>query len=134
MTGSDDSGPPGSKKPDQRAAQRVPVMWSVDCETEDTFLYAAITNISVLGIFVATLNPLPVGTELTLRFAPAGASEAYVLRGRVQWLNELRPDGDDLNPGMGIQFIGLSPEDRERLVESIRTIAYLFDDPTRSTN
>jgi type IV pilus assembly protein PilZ len=131
MTGSDDSGPPGSK-PDKRAAQRVPVMWSVDCETEQTFLYASITNISVLGIFVATIDPLPVGTEMTLRFATAGSAEPFVLRGRVQWLNELRPDGDDVNPGMGIQFIGISPEDRERLVETIHTIAYLFDTPNRS--
>jgi hypothetical protein len=37
-----------------------------------------------------------------------------------------------VNPGMGIQFIGISPEDRERLVETIHTIAYLFDTPNRS--
>jgi type IV pilus assembly protein PilZ len=131
MTGSNDSGPPGSK-PDKRAAPRVPVQWSVDCKTEDTFLYASITNVSALGIFVATIDPLPVGTEMTLRFATADCAEPFVLRGRVQWLNELRPDGDDVNPGMGIQFIGISPEDRERLVEAVHTIAYLFDEPNRS--
>ncbi|MBI4706055.1 MAG: hypothetical protein HY744_33595, partial [Deltaproteobacteria bacterium] len=37
---------------DRRAAPRFAVEWSVDCETEDTFLYAAITNVSALGIFV----------------------------------------------------------------------------------
>ena len=41
-------------------------------ETEDTFLYACITNISAMGIFVRTDTPLPVGTRLTLRFAPPG--------------------------------------------------------------
>lgn len=41
--------------------------WSVDCETDDTFLYAAITNISAMGIFVKTLEPLSIGTEVTLR-------------------------------------------------------------------
>ena len=128
MGGGDDSDPPGSRS-EKRAAARVPVTWAVDCETEDTFLYASITNISALGIFVLTRSPLPVGTELTLRFAPAVAGDEFVLRGQVQWTNELRPDGDDLNPGMGIRFLDLSREDRERLVEVIHTIAYLPGEP-----
>ena len=126
-----DGSEPPSSPPEKRAAERVPVMWSVDCETEETFLYAAITNISELGIFVATTDPLPVGTELTLKFAPEGEpeAEAFVLKGRVQWVNELRPNGDNLNPGMGVQFVGLAREDRERLVSVIKTIAYLRTDP-----
>jgi type IV pilus assembly protein PilZ len=107
---------------ERRNADRFPVTWSVDCETEDTFLYAAITNISEMGIFVRTESPLPVGTLLVLRFSPAGAGE-FVLDGRVQWLNPARPGCP--NPGMGIRFLGLLPEDRERIVDVIRTIAYL---------
>lgn len=128
MSDGDGSGPPSSP-PEKRAAARVPVMWSVDCETEDTFLYAAITNISALGIFVATTEPLPVGTELTLRFAPEDEPDEFVLTGRVQWINELRPNGDNLNPGMGVQFVGLTAQDRERLVRVVKTIAYLRSDP-----
>jgi type IV pilus assembly protein PilZ len=128
MSAGDDSDRPGPRR-EKRAAARVAVLWAVDCETEDTFLYASITNISELGIFVATDSPLPVGTELTLRFAPAGWEEEFVLRGQVQWTNELRADGDDINPGMGVKFIELSLADRERLVEAIRTIAYLPGEP-----
>jgi type IV pilus assembly protein PilZ len=108
----------------------VSVTWSVDCETEDTFLYAAITNISELGIFVATTEPLAIGTELTLRFSPRN-EEPFVLQGRVQWINEVRLDGDNLNPGMGVQFVGIGPDDRERLVEVVKTIAYLRDEPRK---
>ncbi len=97
------------------------VTWTVDCETEDTFLYAAISNISALGIFVRTLTPLAVGARLTLRFAPHGAA-VTTLSGVVQWVN-LAPQGP--NPGMGIQFVDLTAEERERLVEMVRTIAYL---------
>jgi type IV pilus assembly protein PilZ len=124
---------------DRRSFERREVTWSVDCETEDTFLYAAITNISEMGIFVRTTEPLPVGTELTLRFAPprpplsAGPPpEPFVLRGTVQWINRVQPLGDNPNPGMGVKFIDLRPDDRERLVEAIRTIAYLRDDPTKN--
>ena len=44
---------PGSGA-ERRRSGRFEVTWQVDCETEDTFLYAYITNISEMGIFVRT--------------------------------------------------------------------------------
>lgn len=116
------SQPPGS---DRRLADRFDVTWSVDCETEDTFLYASISNISAIGIFVRTDAPLPLGTEVVLRFAPHDGGEQFVLRGAVQWVNEVHVFGANLNPGMGVRFFDLTPADRERLVEAIHTIAYV---------
>lgn len=110
---------------ERRSSTRFDVSWSVDCETEETFLYAAITNISELGIFVSTMDPLPVGTHVTLRFCPPNSQESFVLQGTVQWVNTVRPLRDNINPGMGVRFSELSADDRERLVETIRTIAYL---------
>jgi type IV pilus assembly protein PilZ len=114
---------------EQRASERHEVAWAVDCETEDTFLFASITNVSEMGIFVRTDEPLPVGTRVLLRFAPAGADAPFVQRGRVQWVNKVHMFGDNPNPGMGILFTDLHREDRERLVAAIRTIAYLRGDP-----
>ena len=114
---------------DRRSTERVDVLWSVDCETEDTFLYAAITNISEMGIFVRTTEPLAVGTLVTLRFAPPHQSEPFVLGGTVQWVNALRPRESNPNPGMGIRFSPLTLADRERIVDTIRTIAYLREEP-----
>jgi type IV pilus assembly protein PilZ len=132
----EDDDPPRSGA-NRRSADRVDVTWSVDCETEDTFLYASIANISAMGIFVRTESPLAIGTELSLRFAPprrpalsAGpaAGEPLVVRGRVQWVNPLRPGGDNPNPGMGIRFVDLDLPTRELLVEAVRAIAYLRED------
>jgi type IV pilus assembly protein PilZ len=109
----------------RRRSSRFEVTWQVDCETEDTFLYAYITNISEMGIFVKTEKPLAVGTELVLRFSPPSTEESFVLRGIVQWINPVRPLGENLNPGMGIRFQSLKPDDRERIVEAVRTIAYV---------
>jgi type IV pilus assembly protein PilZ len=92
--------------------------------TDETFLYASIANISEMGIFVKTTEPLAVGTEIALKFEPP-TSEPFQLRGTVQWINPVRPDGDNPNPGMGIKFVDLTAEDRERLVEAIRAIAYV---------
>lgn len=109
---------------DRRTVDRFEVSWAVDCVSDDTFLFAAITNISELGIFVRTLEPLAVGTQMMLTFAPTG-HEPFKLGGQVTWVNPIRPGGDNPNPGMGIRFIDLVPDDRERLVEVIRTIAYI---------
>jgi len=120
-----DSQPPSEVPQNRRSVDRIPVAWSVDCETEDTFLYASIRNISELGIFVATRDPLQIGTRVTLRFAPPSKAQTFVLSGVVQWINPLRLLAENRNPGMGICFVDLTLEDRERLVEAIRTIAYV---------
>ena|SRR5690349_3358337 len=115
---------------ERRSAERIEVTWSVDCKTEDTFLYASITNISEMGIFVRTTEPLPVGTRLTLCFSPKASADPFVLAGTVQWVNAVRPLHDNPNPGMGISFSNLTPADRERIVDVIHTIAYLRDNPS----
>ena len=113
---------------DRRIHDRYDVEWAVDCVASDTFLYASITNISEMGIFVRTSDPLPIGTTLRLTFSPPGG-EGFELDGTVAWVNRVKPEGENINPGMGIRFIDLQPEERERLVEVIRTIAYLRDLP-----
>jgi type IV pilus assembly protein PilZ len=111
---------------DRRTFDRYDVEWSVDCVASDTFLFASITNISEMGIFVRTTEPLRTGMRLRLVFAPPSA-ESFQLEGTVAWVNPVRSNGDNPNPGMGIKFINLKLEQRERLVEVIRTIAYLRD-------
>ncbi len=109
---------------DRRSHDRYDVTWSVDCVADDTFLYASIANISEMGIFVKTTEPLTIGTNVTMSFSPPG-HEPFKLDGVVAWINKLRPNGDNPNPGMGITFKNLALPDRERLVEVIRTVAYV---------
>ena len=126
---SDEQSKPSDSAPgsERRSSERLEVVWSVDCETEQTFLYASITNISEMGIFVATHEPLEVGTRLTLRFAMPGDEAPFILSGQVQWVNPIRMLADNPNPGMGIRFVELSTENRERIINSVRTIAYVRD-------
>jgi type IV pilus assembly protein PilZ len=113
--------------PDERRSHdRVDVEWAVDCVADDTFLYASIANISAMGIFVKTTDPVKIGTRLVLSFEPPG-HESFKLEGHVAWINAVRADGDNPNPGMGVRFVNLQPEERERLVEVVRTIAYVRD-------
>lgn len=128
MTMTDDATKQGSTFPssvdERRKNDRFEVTWDVDCVADDTFLYASITNISEMGIFVKTFEPLPIGTRLLLTFAPPG-HEPFKLVGTVAWQNKLKLQADNPNPGMGIRFVDLKLQDRERLVQVIRTIAYL---------
>ena len=116
--------PKQDSEANRREHDRVDVTWAVDCVADDTFLFASIANISQMGIFVRTVEPLVIGTPMVLTFAPPGY-EPFKLVGAVAWVNKVRPGGDNPNPGMGIRFVGLTLDDRERLVEVIRTIAYV---------
>jgi len=109
----------------ERFAARIAVDVHSDRPSGDHFLFAYIENISEMGLFVCTDDPLPPGTEVTLRFT---ASENRVeLDGCVMWVNPIREDGDNPNPGMGVRFDALSADDREHVVELIRAVAYLND-------
>jgi type IV pilus assembly protein PilZ len=111
----------------RRQHDRIDVSWDVDCETEDTFLYASIRNVSELGIFVLTREPLDIGTRVMLRFSPPDTDDPFDLQGTVQWVNPVRVLSENRNPGMGILFVDITPDDRERLVSMVRTIAYVRD-------
>ena len=126
---SDEPPKPSERPPvsNRRGTDRIEVSWSVDCESRETFLYASIANISEFGIFVRTQEPLEVGTRLTLNFTPPGSDEPFVLHGQVQWVNPVRMLSDNPNPGMGIRFVELTSEARARLIDTVRTIAYVRD-------
>ena len=113
---------------DRRVHTRVMVDLEVDYKSADNFLFAYITDISAMGIFIRTNAPEPPGTKLNLSFTPPGSPQLN-LEGRVMWVNPYRPGSyDNINPGMGVQFIELTPQQREQIVNLVRTFAYLSDD------
>lgn len=112
---------------ERRQYERYDTSISVDYVSGDTFLFSYITNISEMGIFIRSEDPLPVGSPIMLRFATA--EEQFELKGEVVWVNPMKLDGDNINPGMGVRLLDLQPGERERVVDLVRTVAYLRDDP-----
>ena len=121
---------------DRRRAPRVLVDLEVDYASEDNYLFAYITDISVTGIFIRTTSPEAPGTQLNLRFqlphpddmpvSKRRADEKIEIEGEVIWVNPYRPGApDNLHPGMGIRFVELDDEVRDQLLELIRRFAYL---------
>ncbi|MDP8222877.1 MAG: TIGR02266 family protein [Candidatus Lernaella stagnicola] len=119
----------GSQASDQRRDARVPLKARVDYEllSEDTFLFEYTSNLSRGGIFLATRNPLPIGTHLSLRFTLPENGRIIDTNGQVAWINEYRPGGDNINPGMGIEFTDLNDEDREAIANLVKRKALLTE-------
>src|SRR3954451_6799527 len=116
-------GPKTISDAERRRAPRVLVDLEVDYASEDNYLFAYITDISATGIFVRTTTPEQPGTHLNLKF---GDRPGLEVEGEVIWVNPYRPGTpDNLHPGMGIRFLGLDNELRDRLFELIRRFAYL---------
>jgi type IV pilus assembly protein PilZ len=110
---------------DRRIAPRVLVDLEVDYASEDNYLFAYITDISETGIFVRTTTPEAPGTNLNLRFRIDDGPQIQV-EGMVIWVNPFRPsNADNLHPGMGIRFVELDDELKDRLLELVRRFAYL---------
>jgi type IV pilus assembly protein PilZ len=116
---------------ERRREPRIPTHIEVDYTAENTFLFAHIKDISTMGIFVRTDEPLDVGAELDLRFTPPEAtqhqagSEPFELHGEVVWNTVSGSMPGD--PGMGVRFTRLSREERSRLMDLVHAIAYLDD-------
>lgn len=122
---SDEKEPEGAER---REHERFETSIAVDYASGETFLFAYLQNISEMGIFIRTDKPLNVGTELRLRFQTEANEEPMTLKGEVTWINPYKAGGDNLNPGMGVRFVDLTPEMREQVVALVRTVAYLRRD------
>lgn len=98
---------PSARKP-QRSSARVKMQAAVDFTSDNNFFAGFSANISDGGLFVATVNLLPLGTEVDLSFSlPSG--ERIEARGVVQWVREVNDQLPDAFPGMGVQFAQLQP-------------------------
>ena len=108
----------------RRTHDRYDTSISVDYNNGENFLFSYIQNISEMGIFIRSEEPLEIGTKLTLRFGTEGSHEKLQLDGEVVWVNPVQI-GENPNPGMGVRFTTLTPDQREDVVALVRTIAYL---------
>jgi type IV pilus assembly protein PilZ len=142
MTQSNGHDPASGGDPrDRRREPRYSVDMEADYAADDTFLFANVTDISTLGIFLRADSPLPTGTELTLRFtlparstrdiprddetaiaAGSASREVLLVRGVVVWTSD---GGEGGRPGMGVKFIDVDGPTRSRILELVRAVAYL---------
>ena len=98
---------------DKRSSRRVMNVIDVDCRTADDAdapLTARISDLSTTGAFLDSMNPLPPGTKLALRFL-AGPQEVRVAAEVMHSMPSF---------GMGVRFLDLSGEGRAAIEALIR--------------
>jgi uncharacterized protein (TIGR02266 family) len=93
--------------PDERRhAQRARLCTEISLGS-DSNLFTGFTNdVSAGGVFVATLELMPIGTHVDVAFNLPGGQHIEG-RGEVRWLREHDDRNPEAFPGMGIQFVDL---------------------------
>ncbi len=91
----------------QTAARRVFLEVDIGLASESNFYTGLSQDLSAGGLFVATYDPKPAGTLVSLYFALPGAPNVRA-EGVVKWT---RPASADAPPGMGIAFTTVSDAD-----------------------
>ncbi len=106
---------------ERRVFPRHSAKIDVNYRRGENYLFSHTENLSELGIFLVSKEPLDKGTEIELRFLPPGG-DPIEITGVVTWVER---GGQGKQPGMGVRFLDPSPKIRERIKSLIRTIAYL---------
>ena len=98
---------------EKRSAVRAPYLCEVECAGSgggSSIAHSRLSDLSATGAFVESLNELPVGTDLTLRFQ-GGSRQLQVLARVVHNMPQF---------GMGVCFMGLSPADQAEIERLVR--------------
>jgi uncharacterized protein (TIGR02266 family) len=95
----------------RRAGPRVVLGISIAYRFGNTIAAAVTLNISGGGVAVRTTNPLEKGTVVKVRFRVPMSKKDIDVESRVAW--------SDRRVGMGLEFRGLSEDDRKAIAEYV---------------
>jgi len=98
---------------------------NVGATTESNFFVGFSGEISEGGVFIATYTTLPIGTHVEALITLPGGYESRI-PGKVQFVRD--PMDMESEPGIGVQFEGLSREARDLILRFIRKRPPLFFD------
>jgi uncharacterized protein (TIGR02266 family) len=88
---------------EQRHAPRVPFEVEVTLQSEHNFFTGVANNLSEGGIFVATAQPPPIGTEVGFELVLGG--ERFLVMGVVRWLRDERAASSGAPAGCGVKWV-----------------------------
>lgn len=75
---------------------------------------AFIVDLGLEGVFLETPEAIPASAEIGVRFPLPGNAIPLSCRGRVAWTHA---GGSGRPAGVGVEFVGMSADDRDRLRE-----------------
>jgi len=108
----------------ERAAQRFNARLSVHYGSQSHHLLSDYSiDLSTGGLFLATENPLPSGTPLSMEFILPTSKTKVRCNAKVAWVNDPQQRKKSALPtGMGVQFLDLSLADMDAIREYIKSV------------
>ncbi|MBL8957899.1 MAG: TIGR02266 family protein [Myxococcaceae bacterium] len=95
---------PAAAPPAQRrTAQRVSLCAEISLGSDSNFFTGFTNDVSEGGVFVATINVMPIGTQIDISFQLPGGPKIEG-KGEVRWVREFDDRNPEVFPGMGVQF------------------------------
>ena len=108
---------------ERRVDERIPIETEVSLASDSQFFTGLTGNLSKGGLFVATYQSLPIGSQVTMQIAlPDGELEAT---GTVRWIREV---SSGALPGVGVAFDLLDESDAARITKFCELRAPLLHD------
>ncbi len=99
---------------DRRSYERRMIEVDIGIHSSTNFFTGFSQDISSGGLFVSTYDILDIGTALNVNFRlPDGP--VLSLSGKVRWVREYNDITPEMEPGMGVQFESLTPDDRQAI-------------------
>ena len=114
-----------SNPANRRAAERVKVAAEVGLYSDSNFYTGFSEDVSEGGLFVTTYDLLPIGAVIELEFGLPGGAE-FQLKGVVRWIRDPIMSTEDAFPGMGVQFVDLTDDDKLLIQEFVGSREPLF--------
>lgn len=126
----DERKPPPTPVEERRQHKRYAIAIDVTFLAGDRILSGYSENISLGGMLLATLDPMPMGACLELSFRMPGSPVMIETRASVCWLRPARVDDPGSIPAMGLRFEDLDKQQAEIIQEYIIS-SYLVPLPER---
>ncbi len=110
---------------ERRVHGRLPVKLRVTYQRINEFIQDYTRNISHGGMFIEASAMLDVGTLFALELAVPSLRDPLSIHAQVQWVvheDDAEQDPENLKPGMGVQFVYRSEQERlkvETIVEAL---------------
>lgn len=101
---------------DKRKHRRAPLVAEIQYVCDSSTLQARVSDVSIGGLFIDTVNPLELGKTVRFRMTvPREISEKPIVgEGVVSWRQEMM--------GMGVRFTRMGREDWEKLKKYISEV------------
>ena len=80
------------------------------------------TGVGGGGLFIESITPVAIGTELTVSFSlPDRSAEWLEAKGKVAWVCP-KADQYTFFPGMGVRFTTVTPDTQARMLEFVNSL------------